>query len=276
MTTSSDTPQLVTPDYVVEHLSDPDIRVIDTRYYLDGADPLAAYAESHVPGAAYVDVEAELTGHPGWGGGRHPLPSPEEFQATMRKAGVSDDSHVIVYSNGFAAARVWWLLNYFGHERVSLMDGGLAAWSGPLDAGPPVAPEPGDFTVRAKHDEWLTDFDEVTSLADETLLMDARGPDRFNGEVAPGDPYPGHLPGAVNAWWEPIGLDTDGRFATPAELQQRLNAVGLTEDSDAIAYCGSGFQACHLIFSTKLAGYDAPRLYVGSWSEYSRRVPADS
>lgn len=272
MTTIPDTPLLVTPEYLLEHLGDPNVRLIDTRYYLDGQDPLDRFAAGHIPRAAYVDVERELTGHPGWGGGRHPLPSAQEFEATARAAGISNDSHVIVYSNAFAAARVWWMLSYFGHDRVSLLDGGLQAWKGTLDVGSPTPPSRGDFDARAQHVEWLADFDEVVALPDETLLLDARAPDRFNGEVAPGDPYAGHIPGAVNAFWELIALAADGRFATPAVLKQRLSEVGLTEHRNAIAYCGSGFQACHLVFSTKLAGLTPPRLYVGSWSDYSRRL----
>jgi thiosulfate/3-mercaptopyruvate sulfurtransferase len=266
-------PLLVTAAFLQEHIHDPQLRLIDTRYYLDGGDPLEEYAAAHLPGAVYMDMERDLTGHPGVGSGRHPLPTAREFQAAARDAGIAMDSHVVVYSNSFSAARLWWMLRYFGFDRVSLLDGGLAGWPGPLESGPPVAPAPGDFAVRAQHDEWLTDFDEVTSLPSDALLLDARGPDRFAGEAAPGDPYAGHIPGARSAHWEAVGLAADGRFVDADELRQRLAAVGLDAGSRAIAYCGSGVQACQLIFTTILAGYPAPRLYVGSWSEYSRRVP---
>jgi thiosulfate/3-mercaptopyruvate sulfurtransferase len=266
-------PLLITASDLQAQLHDPRLRLFDTRYYLDGRDPLEEYTAGHLPGAVYMDMERDLTGHPGVGAGRHPLPSASEFERTARVAGISTDSYVVVYTNSFSAARLWWMLRYFGFDRVSLLDGGLAAWPGPLESGPPVAPPAGDFVARAQHDEWRADFDEVTSLPPGAPLLDARGPDRFAGEAAPGDPYPGHIPGARSAHWAAIGLEADGRFADAEELRRRLAGIGVGAESQAIAYCGSGVQACQLIFTAMLAGYDAPRLYVGSWSEYSRRVP---
>ncbi len=272
MPTMSIEPLLIGADDLARRLGDPALRVIDTRYYLEGRDPLQAFAAGHLPGAVYMDVERDLTGHPGHGGGRHPLPTAEEFAQTARTAGISMSSDVVVYSNGFAAARVWWMLRYFGFERVALLDGGLGGWTGPLEQGPPVAPEPGDFRVIAEHREWLSDFAEVTGGGQDLVLLDARAPDRFDGQVAPGDPHAGHIPGAINAYWQDVGLDADGRFVSPDELRRRFEALGVGDDSELIFYCGSGVQACHLIASAAIAGLGPPRLYVGSWSDYSRRV----
>jgi thiosulfate/3-mercaptopyruvate sulfurtransferase len=272
MPTMSIEPLLISSEELSRRRADSSVRVIDTRYYLEGRDPLQAFAAGHVPGAVYMDVERDLTGHPGHGGGRHPLPSAEEFAQTARAAGISMTSKVVVYSNGFAAARVWWMLRYFGFDRVALLDGGLDAWTGPLEQGPPVSPEPGDFQVTAEHREWLSDFDEVAAGAEDLLLLDARAPDRFHGQVAPGDPHAGHIPGAINAYWQEFGLDADGRFVSPDELRRRFQALGVSDDSELVFYCGSGVQACHLIASAAIAGLGPPRLYVGSWSDYSRRV----
>jgi thiosulfate/3-mercaptopyruvate sulfurtransferase len=273
MPTMSIEPLVISPQALGERLGDPDLRLVDTRYYLDGRDPLEGFGAGHLPGAVYMDVERDLTGHPGRGGGRHPLPEAAEFERTARAAGISMSSYVVVYSNGFAAARVWWLLRYFGFDRVALLDGGLDAWPGPLEQGPPVAPEPGDFRATAQHDAWLSGFEEVsTAEPRDFVLLDARANDRFRGDVAPGDPLAGHIPGAINAYWQSVGLDADGRFATPTELRRRFAALGVTDGSHVVSYCGSGVQACHLIASATLAGLDPPRLYVGSWSEYSRRL----
>jgi thiosulfate/3-mercaptopyruvate sulfurtransferase len=263
---------LISPERLSQRLGDPGLRVIETRYYLDGRDPLEAFTAGHLPGAVYMDVERDLTGHPGQGGGRHPLPTAEEFTRTARAAGISNASDVVVYSNGFAAARVWWTLRYFGFERVAMLDGGLDGWTGPLEQGPPIAPEPGDFGVAAEHREWRSDFTELTAGVRELVLLDARAPDRFSGQVAPGDPHAGHIPGARSAYWQDVGLDSEGRFASPAELRRRFQALGVGDDSELVFYCGSGVQACHLIASATIAGVGPPRLYVGSWSEYSRRV----
>lgn len=268
-------PLLICAQDLERRFDDPHLRLIDTRYYLDGRDPLVQYAAGHLPRAVYLDMERDLTGHPGVGGGRHPLPTAIEFEQTARAAGIAMNTHVVVYSNSFSAARVWWLLRYFGFERVSLLDGGLQGWPGPLERGVPDPPPAGDFMATARHDEWLADFAEVTARGDELCLLDARGPDRFRGEVAPGDPYPGHVPGALSAHWEAISL-ADGHFADPATLRARLTRLGVgaaSDPEDTICYCGSGVQACQLIFAAALAGLDAPRLYVGSWSEYSRRIP---
>jgi thiosulfate/3-mercaptopyruvate sulfurtransferase len=270
---SASTPLLMTPEALVERHDDPSLRLIDTRYYLDGRDPRSAFATGHIAGAVYTDVERDLTGHPGTGGGRHPLPTTAEFERAARRVGISMDSHVVVYSNAFAAARLWWLLRYFGFDRVSLLDGGLDGWGGAIEQGEAPAVPPGDFVVRGERSEWLAGFDELRGDPDQ-LLLDARGPDRFRGEVAPGDPYPGRIPGARSAHWEAVGLTEDGRFADPESLRARLETLGVTDDAPAICYCGSGVQACHLIFSMALAEVGAPRLYVGSWSEYSRRTPS--
>jgi thiosulfate/3-mercaptopyruvate sulfurtransferase len=265
---------LVSPEWLAAHLDDPELRLIDSRYYLDGSDPEREYESAHIPGAIYADTERDLTGHPGFGGGRHPMPERAEFECTARRLGISATSHVVVYSNLFSAARLWWLLRFYAFARVSLLDGGLGAWGGPLIGGPSPSVPPGDFVAAEGRRELLASLNDVAARDRSIVLLDARGPDRFRGEVAPGDPYPGRIPGAVSAWWQEVSAGVGGRFASPEQIHDRLAERGLGSSGSAICYCGSGVQACHLVFSASLAGFEEPRLYIGSWSEWARTFPS--
>ncbi|KWX10651.1 hypothetical protein TR74_02340, partial [Carbonactinospora thermoautotrophica] len=191
------------------------------------------------------------------------------FQAAMRRCGVRDQADVVVYdeADSTAAARAWWLLRYFGHERVRVLDGGYRAW---VAAGQPVEthepqPAPGDFTARPGHLPVL-DADDVPDFTRDGVLLDARAAERYRGEVEPVDPVAGHIPGAVSA---PTleNVRPDGRFRDPAELRARFAALGVTPDTPVGAYCGSGVTAAHEVLALRLAGYEAA-LYPGSWSHW--------
>jgi thiosulfate/3-mercaptopyruvate sulfurtransferase len=181
----------------------------------------------------------------------------------MRAAGVSDNQPVVIY-DGIGAARAWWLLRYFGHQRVAVLDGGLAAWDGPLARGVD-SPEPGDFTARPGAMPVL-DARRAAALAAKGVLLDARAPERFRGEVEPVDPVAGHIPGARN-WPATNNLASDGRFRSPHELRAEFERLGVREDVPAGAYCGSGVAAAHEVLALELAGFEAA-LYAGSWSEW--------
>lgn len=238
--------------------------IIDVRWELGKPSRRAAYEAGHIPGAAFVDLEFELSGPPG-SRGRHPLPDAESFQASMRAAGVSDDRPVVVYDAGGAgAARAWWLLRYFGHRRVALLDGGLDSWHGPLETGTPAL-QPGDFTARPGGMR-LLDADGAARVATTGVLLDARAPERFRGEAEPIDPVAGHIPGARN---RPAteNLLPDGRFRSPEQLRAEFESVGARDGVEIGAYCGSGVVAAQEVLALELAGFPAA-LYAGSWSEW--------
>ncbi len=243
--------------------------LLDVRWQLGGPNQRPAYDAGHLPGAVYVDLDRELAGPPG-AGGRHPLPDPEEFGAVMRRAGVCADVPVVVYDGGqgWAAARAWWLLRWSGHRQVSVLDGGLAAWTaaGGAVTSEPAAPVQGDFkpTPGAMG---LLDADGAAALAREGVLLDARAGERYRGEVEPIDPVGGHIPGALSA---PTADNTgpDGLFLPAAELRARFAGLGATGGAPVGVYCGSGVSGAHEVLALEVAGIGAA-LYAGSWSEWS-------
>ncbi|MFG2307169.1 sulfurtransferase [Streptomyces sp. NPDC048566] len=241
--------------------------LLDVRWQLGGPDLRSAYEEAHIPGAVFVDLDSELAG-PAGAGGRHPLPDPEVFGAAMRAAGVSDDRDVVVYDGGqgWAAARAWWLLGYSGHPSVRVLDGGFAAWAGPVSSEKPE-PVPGTF-VPAPGGLPSLDADAAAGLARSGLLLDARAGERYRGEVEPIDRVGGHIPGAVSAPTTE-NVTEDGTFRPAAELAERFAALGAVPGADVGVYCGSGVSGAHQVLALAVAGVPAA-LYVGSWSEWSR------
>ena len=206
-----------------------DVTVLDVRYRMGGPPGEPAYLDGHVPGAAYVDLDTALAAPPG-PRGRHPLPAAEVFGAAMRAAGVSGDRPVVVYDDwqGRAAARCWWLLRWAGHPDVRVLDGGWSAW---VESGGEVSTsleraQAGTFTARPGQLRTI-EADEVLAFAERHVLVDARNPERFRGEVEPVDPVAGHVPGAVNV---PTGdnLRPDGTFRSAEELREVYAALPAT------------------------------------------------
>ena len=248
--------------------------VLDVRWRLGGPPGREDYERGHLPDAVYLDLDTELAGPPG-AAGRHPLPDPETLQRALRAAGVRAGRPVVVYDadNGSIAARAWWLLRWAGHGQVAVLDGGFAAWSGegrPVDTAVPE-PEPGDFTVRPGGMPVL-DAAGAAGRARDGVLLDARAPERYRGDVEPIDARAGHIPGAVNA---PFAghVDEDGRWQPPARLAERFAATGVAGGRPVGAYCGSGVTAASVVLALEVSGVTsaaAPAdLYVGSWSEWS-------
>jgi thiosulfate/3-mercaptopyruvate sulfurtransferase len=242
--------------------------LLDARWHLAGPPGIESYRKGHLPGAAFIDLDRDVAGPPG-PGGRHPLPDPVEFESAMRRAGVSQDSLVVVYddADSTSAARVWWSLRYFGHDRVRVLDGGYRAWT---EAGHRVStaePEvkPGGFIANPGRLPVL-DAEGAAELATAGVLLDARAAERYRGEQEPVDPVAGHIPGARNA---PTSgnVGVDGRFLPPGLLRERFAKLGATDALDVGAYCGSGVTAAHEILALNLAGIPAA-LYVGSWSDW--------
>ena len=246
--------------------------LLDVRWRLGGPPGRELFASGHIPGAVFCDLDRDLAGPPG-AGGRHPLPSAQAFQAAMRRLGVSDGRPVVAYddADSTAAARAWWLLRYFGHSSVQVLDGGFRAWRdagrGQAGGASDEADQGGDFTARPGHLP-LLDADGAAALARDGLLLDARAAERYRGEVEPVDPVAGHIPGAVSAPTTQ-NVTADGTFRPVAELAERFAALGATDGDGAAvgAYCGSGVTAAHEVLALALAGIPAA-LYAGSWSEW--------
>jgi thiosulfate/3-mercaptopyruvate sulfurtransferase len=241
------------------------VTVLDVRYRTGGPGGPGEFEAGHVPGAAYVDLDTDLAGPPG-AGGRHPLPTPADFEEAMRRVGVRGDRPVIVYDDwsARAAGRAWWLLRFSGHPDVRVLDGGWAAWvraGGAVETGP-TSPEPGDFTARPGQLPLV----EVDQVLDVPVLVDARAPERFRGDTEPLDPVAGHIPGAVNVPTT-TNLSADGTFRSPAEIRALYAAAGVTGQEEVAAYCGSGVTATHDVLALEVAGI-AAALYPGSWSEW--------
>ncbi|MFL6022744.1 MAG: sulfurtransferase [Marmoricola sp.] len=244
------------------------VTILDVRYQMGGPGGVALYLEGHVPFAQYVDLDTALAAEPG-AAGRHPLPDPEGFGAAMRKAGVFADRPVVVYDDwqGRAAARCWWLLLHHGHRDVRVLDGG---WSGWVAAGGAVEdglrlPVFGDFEPGPGVLPVLTAA-EVPAFVERGVLVDARAPERFRGEVEPVDPVAGHIPGAVNVPTT-VNVRADGTFRSAEEIRALYGVEGVTAQSEVGVYCGSGVTAAHDILALATAGIEAA-LYAGSWSEW--------
>lgn len=252
------------------------VTLLDVRYRT-GERPAGAgaaeFAEGHLPGARYVDLDAVLAAPPGDGSrGRHPLPATADFEAAMRRAGVRDDRPVVVYDDwaGHSAARCWWLLRYHGHRDVRVLDGGWPAWraaGGPIETGPATAPTTATDAAAAftAHPGQMPAVD-VTTLQQSAVVIDARAAERYRGEVEPIDPVAGHVPGAVNVPTS-RNLDGQGRFRDPAALAATYAEVGAVPGADVAVYCGSGVTAAHDVLALEVAGVRAA-LYPGSWSEW--------
>jgi thiosulfate/3-mercaptopyruvate sulfurtransferase len=241
--------------------------LIDVRWRLGGPPGIDRYRAGHLPGAVYVDLDAELAGPPG-SGGRHPLPATADFEAAMRRAGVRAGEPVVVYDDADAtiAARAWWLLRYFGHGAVRVLDGGFRAWqaAGELVSIDQVTPAPGDFVAEPGHLPVL-DAAGAAEVARSGVLLDARAPARFRGETEPVDPVAGHIPGALSAPTTE-NVNSAGYFRSLAELRARFANLGIHGGAPTVgAYCGSGVTAAHEVLALELAGIPAA-LYVGSWS----------
>jgi thiosulfate/3-mercaptopyruvate sulfurtransferase len=237
-------------------------RFVDCRWELGNpARGRELYLEGHVPGAAFLDVERDLSAPPSSPGGRHPLPATEDFARAAGAAGIEPGVFVVAYDQGMngGAARLWWLLRHFGHDDVAVLAGGVAAWLGPLRGGEEEV-EAVVFEASSRDDDTIEAEELAARLGDERLtVVDARLPERYRGEVEPIDPVAGRIPGARNAPFSD-------------ELPP-----GLLEAEEIVAYCGSGITAAVVLLRLAYAGRSDAKLYPGSWSDWSGRgLPAET
>jgi thiosulfate/3-mercaptopyruvate sulfurtransferase len=267
---------LVSTEWVAAHVGDPRVRIADVRWYLDPARKgREEYLAGHIPGAVFFDADLDLAAPGGARGGpkgRHPWPSPEQVGRVMSRAGIAADTQVVAYDDlgGGIAARLWFLLRVHGHAQAAVLDGGITRWKA---EGRPLETAVAEVAVarfEARFDSArVLSKAQVAELAQagDALLLDARAPERYRGDVEPIDPRAGHIPGARNA---PFTANLDpvrSTFLAPEALRRRYAELGALE-REPVVYCGSGITACHDLLALEVAGLRG-RLYAGSWSEWS-------
>lgn len=266
---------LVSARWLLDHEGDPDVRVLDARWYLGGKSGPAEYAAGHLPGAAFVSLDHDLSAPKGTGPGRHPLPSAGAFAEVLARLGVTPTTKVIAYDDagGSIAARVWWLFRHFGLASAAVLDGGIAAWTaagGALTKDvPAIVPAPSMRLVARTGD--VVDKGAVDRLRSQgdAAVVDARAAERFEGKSEPIDARPGHIPGARSAPWSGNLIAPGGVFAGRDALADRYEKAGITSAKTIVCYCGSGVTACHDLIALAIAGRDDALLYEGSWSDWA-------
>lgn len=259
--------------WLAEHLSDPNARLVDCRYYFDGRDGAAIYREGHLPGAVYASYPKDLSDP-----GANPpnlVPGPEQFAATMGRLGIGNDSIVVGYDDegGHFASRLWWLLTYYGHDRVKILNGGIQKWvreGRPLETGAPTL-RPTTFTPGKPREEMRIRGDALRERLGEANLtvVDVRRQSEYTGDevrAARG----GRIPGAVHAFWQD-NLNPDWTFRSAAEIRARHENVGASPDQNLVTYCQGGVRAAHAYVALRLAGYTNVQMYDGSWAEWGNR-----
>jgi thiosulfate/3-mercaptopyruvate sulfurtransferase len=264
---------LISVDELADIIHLPGTRVLDVRWRLDRPDGRPEYVAGHIPSAIYIDLDHELAQHGRPEDGRHPLPDLAALQASARRWGINDGDTVVVYDDlkNLSSARAWWLLTYAGVADVRVLDGSLRAWTASgreLEQGD-VTPATGSVTLGFGHLPVLT-IDEAADLPDRGILLDARAPERYRGDVEPIDPRAGHIPGAISAPTTD-NVDADGFFLAVTQLRDRFASLGVTDATSVGVYCGSGVTAAHDALALSLAGFE-PALYPGSWSAWSNTV----
>ena len=261
-------PPFVDAEFVRAH---PDAVLADVRWYLDGRDGREAFEAAHIAGAVWVDLDHQLaaTEHLDTDG-RHPFPDPQAFAAAMGSLGIANDTLVIAYDDtgGLTAGRLAVMLRMIGSDAAVLV-GGLKNWTGPIETGAARTPQPATFTPVDWPPEQLADAREVDEIiAAGGVAIDARSHDRFLGGGLQIDKRAGHIPGAVSGPWSAV-LDENDQPREPAELRDHYRRLGVDDDRDVVAYCGSGVSACMNVLAMEHAGLGTPKLYVASWSGWS-------
>ncbi|MGG2197373.1 sulfurtransferase [Paenibacillus validus] len=262
---------VVSQEWLFEHGTDDQVVIVDCRFILGNPEAgRKAYAADHIPGAFYLDLEQDLSGPKDVHGGRHPLPDPDQLAVKLGQIGIDRNTLVIAYDDqgGAMASRLWWLLTYLGHDRVSLLDGGYTRWK---EAGYPVTDEPPVehptvFKPQLRP-ELVLSMEQVKERIGRpgTVLIDSRESRRYEGIEETIDPVAGHIPGAKQRFWKD-SLDSAGLWKSEAEQAERFS--DLREAQEVVVYCGSGVTACPNIIALQQAGIKNVKLYAGSWSDW--------
>ncbi|SEG36320.1 sulfurtransferase [Algoriphagus boritolerans] len=267
---------LIKPEELVKLIAYPELVIVDAR---NSPNPKATYSKGHLKGAIFVDPNLELADIKAdlAEGGRHPLPEVQKFCQVLGKLGITAKSHVVVYDDQMganSAARMWWMLRALGHEKVQVLEGGIQA---AIAIGMPISTDWESKTPTEPYpsNDWqlmIADMKEVESIAWDKnhLIIDVRSAERYRGESEPIDLIAGHIPGAINV---PLteNMDEKGNFLSPEKLREKYERIlGEIPNEKIIVHCGSGVSACHTLLALDHAGLGIPKLYVGSWSEWSR------
>jgi thiosulfate/3-mercaptopyruvate sulfurtransferase len=266
---------LVSTDWLASRLGEAGLRLCDIRWYLDPSRKgIDAYRRGHIPGAVFLDMDADLAAPGGGRGlpaGRHPWPGEQQVARVMGRAGIGPETFVVAYDDqsGAMAARLWYVLRAHGHDAVAVLDGGIARWEAegrPVETEVPVV-APAVFAAQLRPG-FVVGKDEMRTAEPDRLVLDARAAERYRGDAEPIDVRAGHIPGARNApYTGNLTNDPVAVFKSPAALRARYAALG-AEAKEPVVYCGSGVSACHDLLALHLAGLKG-RLYAGSWSEWS-------
>ncbi|MCD8511420.1 MAG: sulfurtransferase [Bacillus sp. (in: Bacteria)] len=263
---------IVSSEWLKERLHDPDIYIADCRFQLGSPNKgIESYKEEHLPKAVHFDLEQELSGEKQRHGGRHPLPTMENFVHTLRQKGISNEKKVVIYDDqgGAMASRLWWMLRYVGHVQVFILNEGFSHWKekGYPTTNKAISPQLAAFTPRLRKEMKIEGETLKKKLhSKEILLMDSRSKERYTGEQETIDPIAGHIPSAVNEDWQ-NRLSNDGRWLSKLEQDERLSKYIVMKDKELIVYCGSGVTACVNVLALEEMGLQ-PKLYVGSWSDW--------
>lgn len=266
---------IISPKQLKE-LSTKSLIILDVR---TGKDNYQNYQNKHIKGARFVDLDEDLAdvGENAAFGGRHPLPEIQKFSETVARLGISADSHVIIYDdkNGAnAAARAWWMLRSFGLKNIQVLDGGIqAAEKEGLEFSSGEETFEKSEIITKEH--WLLPVSSLEDVENEltsesATVIDVRDTYRYKGESEPIDLIAGHIPGAINFPFSE-NLDQNGSFLKPEILREKYKDLLKNKPEKLIVHCGSGVTACHTILALEYAGFQMSNLYVGSWSEWSRR-----
>jgi thiosulfate/3-mercaptopyruvate sulfurtransferase len=264
---------IISPEALFSQLARPDLRIVDVRWVLGApGGGRARYETGHLPGAIFLDLDTDLAAPSG--PGRHPLPDPSDFRDRLEAVGIASGDEVVAYDDvaGGTAARLWWMLDNLGHERVAVLDGGITAWEA---AGFPVTtevPPPRPRPHLELRDAWtnITDRDAVAARLGSMVLLDARAAPRYRGEVEPIDRAAGHIPTAVNAP-STANLGPVGRLLDAATLSAHFGSLGADRtDVPVVTSCGSGVTACFTSLAMRVAGLPDPILYPGSYSDWTQ------
>lgn len=266
---------IVSTELVASHLGDPAWILVDCRYDLSNPSwGEEQYRAGHVPGAVYASLDRDLAAAPDGRNGRHPLPGHDAMAATFGRWGITEGRQVVAYDQdmGVYASRLWWMLRYLGHDAVAVLDGGFAKWAreGRQARGGAETREPAVFVARPQPGMRLTANQVWARLGDPgATLVDARAPARFEGKEEPLDRVAGHIPGARNHFYQ-WNVAADGTLLPPEILRGKFTEViGDATPEQVVMYCGSGVTACHNLLAMEHAGLRGPKLFPGSWSEWS-------
>ncbi len=267
---------IIDPETLKLHLDDSDWVIIDCRFeLLEPEWGFEDYQAGHIPGAVFADLNRDLAGPITATSGRHPLPADEFFRQTASRFGIDASKQVVVYDtvDGAFAARLWWLLQKFGHTRVAVLEGGLGTWQAkgyPISSGIETN-SPAIFTGQPDYREVVSAADLIGMLHQADIrIVDARSKERFRGDDSPLDPINGHIPGSLNRDYH-LNLDANGYFLPPAELHARFSELlGDVTPENTILYCGSGVTTCFQYLAMRISGFTGMRIYPGSWSEWIR------